>query len=89
LAIVFTGVAEGEFFGHDRVREAPLDIRRDVAPLLSPLPAAGCNKYRLVTRILYRSQKVYILKVMTHQEYDDRKWKEQCGCFAAPPGRQK
>ena len=41
----------------------------------------GGNKYRLVTRILYPSQKVFILKVMTHREYDEDKWKEECGCF--------
>jgi mRNA interferase HigB len=33
----------------------------------------GGNKYRLVTRVLYRSQKVFVLKVMTHAEYDDDK----------------
>ena len=43
------------------------------------------NKYRLVTRILYRSQKVFILKVMSHTEYDNQNWKDECGCFAAPP----
>lgn len=41
----------------------------------------GGNKYRLVTRILYPSQKVFILKVMNHAEYDDDKWKAECGCF--------
>jgi mRNA-degrading endonuclease HigB of HigAB toxin-antitoxin module len=45
----------------------------------------GGNKYRLVTRVLYRSQTVYILKVMTHSEYDDDKWKDECGCFSPPP----
>ncbi len=45
----------------------------------------GGNKYRLVTRILYPSQKVFILKVMTHKEYDQDKWKEECGCFEPPP----
>lgn len=45
----------------------------------------GGNKYRLVARILYRSQKVYILKVMTHKDYDEGRWKEQCGCFSPPP----
>ena len=48
----------------------------------------GGNKYRLVTRILYPSQKVFVLRVMTHQEYDQDVWKEECGCFAAPPSRQ-
>ncbi len=47
----------------------------------------GGNKYRLVTRILYASQKVFILKVMTHKEYDEDAWKEECGCFAEPPSK--
>lgn len=45
----------------------------------------GGNKYRMVTRILYPSQKVFVLKVMTHVEYDKDSWKEDCGCFEAPP----
>ncbi|HAN99360.1 MAG TPA: hypothetical protein DCQ98_18920 [Planctomycetaceae bacterium] len=45
----------------------------------------GGNKYRLVCRILYSSQKVFVLKVMTHQEYDQEKWKTDCGCFASAP----
>ena len=49
----------------------------------------GGNKYRLVVRILYVSQKVFILKVMTHKEYDDGNWKAECGCFAPPPERKK
>ena len=43
----------------------------------------GGNKYRLITRILYRSQKVFILKVMTHKDYDKNKWQEECGCHTA------
>ena len=49
----------------------------------------GGNKYRLVTRVLYPSQKVFILKVMTHKEYDEDKWKEECGCFAPSPKPKK
>ena len=49
----------------------------------------GGNKSRLVTRPLYASQKVFILKVMTHAEYDEENWKEECGCFAPPPRRKK
>jgi mRNA interferase HigB len=45
----------------------------------------GGNKYRLVTRVLYPSQKVFVLKVMTHEEYDENKWQEECGCFEPPP----
>lgn len=43
----------------------------------------GGNKYRLVTRVLYASQKVFILKSMTHREYDNEKWKDEC--FEPPP----
>ena len=49
----------------------------------------GGNKFRLVTRILYPSRKVFILKVMTHTEYDKDKWKEECGCFDPPPKPKK
>lgn len=48
----------------------------------------GGNKFRLVTRILYPSQKVFILKVMTHAEYDEDKWKEDCGCYEPGPQKQ-
>ncbi len=48
----------------------------------------GGNKYRLVTRVLYSSQKVFVLKVMTHAEYDKDKWKDECGCFEPPPAKE-
>src|SRR6266849_2249966 len=35
----------------------------------------GGNKYRLAARILFQSQKVFILRVMTHAEYHKDKWK--------------
>ncbi len=46
------------------------------------------NRYRLVVRILYATQKVYVLKVMTHREYDRNTWQQQCGCFSAAPKRK-
>src|SRR4051812_5498870 len=45
----------------------------------------GGNKFRLVTRILFGSQKVFVLKVLTHAEYDQNKWQGECGCFSPPP----
>lgn len=45
----------------------------------------GGNKYRLISRIRYASQKVFVLKVITHGEYDRGEWKGECGCFDAPP----
>jgi mRNA interferase HigB len=49
----------------------------------------GGNKYRLVTRVLFASQKVFILKVMTHREYDKNQWQSECGCFAGPPKKKR
>jgi mRNA interferase HigB len=46
------------------------------------------NRYRLITRILYASHKVFILKVMTHGEYDENKWKSECGCYEPPPQKK-
>lgn len=37
----------------------------------------GGNKYRLVVRILYDFQRIYVKAVLTHQEYDRAQWKEQ------------
>lgn len=49
----------------------------------------GGNKYRLVTRILYPSHKVLILKVMNHREYDKNQWKDECHCFEKPKTKSK
>jgi mRNA interferase HigB len=34
------------------------------------------NKYRLITAVHFDRKKVYILYILTHQEYDQNKWKE-------------
>ena len=36
----------------------------------------GGNKVRLIAAIHYNRQKVYIRAVLTHEEYDEGKWKE-------------
>lgn len=36
----------------------------------------GGNKYRLIARVNYEAQKVYILHVLTHAEYDKGDWKK-------------
>lgn len=33
------------------------------------------NKYRLITEINYRFQRLYVRHVLTHAEYDQEKWK--------------
>jgi len=30
----------------------------------------GGNKYRLIARIVYRSQTIFVVSIMTHEEYD-------------------
>ena len=37
----------------------------------------GGNKYRLATYIRYRSRRIYIRYVMTHEEYSREDWKKQ------------
>jgi mRNA interferase HigB len=34
------------------------------------------NKYRLIARVIYRSQTVFIVAILKHKEYDLGKWKE-------------
>lgn len=34
------------------------------------------NKYRLIARIVFRSQTIFVIRIMTHEEYDLGKWKE-------------
>jgi mRNA interferase HigB len=49
----------------------------------------GGNKYRLVVRVFYASHKGYVLRVMTHGEYDRDDWPTQCGCHQPPPKRKR
>jgi mRNA interferase HigB len=35
------------------------------------------NKYRLIVRIEYEKQRIYIIDVLTHAEYDKGAWQEK------------
>ena len=37
----------------------------------------GGNKYRMIASIKYQWSMVYVLRFMTHAEYDKQKWKAQ------------
>lgn len=37
----------------------------------------GGNNYRLIAAIHYNREKIYILDIMTHDEYSKNKWKER------------
>lgn len=56
------------------------EVRRDfpTADLVSRLTVfnIGGNKYRLVVRIEFERQRVYIRSIMTHAEYNKDKWKD-------------
>ena len=49
-------------------RDADLVGRRTVFNI------AG-NKYRLIARVNYRTQRVFVFYLLTHAEYDKRAWK--------------
>jgi mRNA interferase HigB len=38
----------------------------------------GGNKYRVITRIHFNRQMVFIRFVLTHADYDKDKWKSEC-----------
>ncbi|MEP7149675.1 MAG: type II toxin-antitoxin system HigB family toxin [Acidobacteriota bacterium] len=38
----------------------------------------GGSKYRVIAKIVYRFQTVYLRSVMSHKEYDKDKWKSDC-----------
>ena len=37
----------------------------------------GGNKFRLIARISFEKQKLYVLRVLTHKEYDSGRWKDE------------
>jgi mRNA interferase HigB len=36
----------------------------------------GGNKYRLIVRLVFRIQRIYIKEFLTHAEYDKERWKK-------------
>lgn len=59
------------------------DVRRDYS---SVDKVGGCyvfdiggNNFRLIAKIIHEC--VYVLKIMTHAEYDDQNWVAECKCL--------
>lgn len=40
----------------------------------------GGNKYRLIAKVRYRKHLVFVVKILTHEEYDLGIWKAECRC---------
>ncbi|MCI0523994.1 MAG: type II toxin-antitoxin system HigB family toxin [Acidobacteria bacterium] len=38
----------------------------------------GGNKYRLITKIRYQYQRIYVIHVLTHKDYSKGKWADDC-----------
>ena len=39
----------------------------------------GGNKYRLIAKIAYDRQALYVRQILTHKQYDQGGWKNDCG----------
>ena len=59
--------------------KTPVELRRvypsaDLVGRRTVFNIAG-NKYRLIARVNYRAQRVFVLYILTHAEYDTGAWK--------------
>ena len=45
----------------------------------------GNNRFRLIGRVNFARNILYVLHVMDHAEYDKGGWIENCGCHRPPP----
>ena len=56
----------------DRVR---LQVTADRPGFVTVFNVGG-NKYRLIAAIHYNRQRLYVLRILTHAEYDKDRWKD-------------
>ena len=62
------------------ITETRLDFPHADAVGICTVFNIGGNKYRLITGVRYQKQRVYILHILTHSEYDRENWKDDCYC---------
>jgi mRNA interferase HigB len=79
LELWYHAVSAADWHSHVDVK-ALFGARFDVVGDCAVFDIRG-NDFRLVARIRFKSHKVFVLKVMTHAEYDNDDWKRTCGCF--------
>ncbi|MCI0659876.1 MAG: type II toxin-antitoxin system HigB family toxin [Acidobacteria bacterium] len=73
---------------YNRVRKADWKSRTDLQADYPKADLVGdCyvfnirgNRFRLITRVRFRTHCVYTLHVLTHKEYDREGWKDDCNC---------
>ncbi len=39
------------------------------------------NDFRLIAGVRYESQRVFVLRIMTHKQYDTEDWEDECHCY--------
>ena len=71
-----TGLDKVTLSAGDRDQELPRQAWRAQDTNTHLLFNIKANKYRLITEINYRYQRLYIRQVLTHAEYDQEKWKQ-------------
>ncbi len=71
--------AEWRTFADDKATFGQTDRARVRSGQTVCIFDVGGNKFRVVAFVSYAKQKVYILRVMTHKEYDrgNQRWKDE------------
>jgi mRNA interferase HigB len=73
-----TRKAQWQSFQDAKALFGQTDVARDTASgRTATVFDIGGNKYRIIALIDYTRQTVLITHVMTHQEYDKKKWKDE------------
>jgi mRNA interferase HigB len=49
----------------------------------------GNNRFRLIGHVHYETGRLFVLKVMDHQEYDKKLWIESCECHKRKKAKRK